>query len=128
MKGGKVMDRSRVCNIAQVETSCHTSVSNGVETLVKRPLHICKKVDKDQACVGDILTYTITIQNSSLVNETQVVFTDQLDQDVEYVNGSFYVNGQAQTPAIDNRILYYVIPSIEPMSTVEIVFQVRIVG
>lgn len=55
------MKRSRVCNTAQVKTSCHTSISNDVETLVKKPLHICKKVDKEEACQGETLTYTISI-------------------------------------------------------------------
>lgn len=126
MKGGKFMKRSRVCNTAQVKTSCHTSVSNDVETLVKKPLHICKKVDKEEACQGETLTYTIKIKNPSLVKETQVVFSDYMVENVEYVEDSFYVNGHEQTPAIDNHTLYYVIPSIDPMSTVEIVFQVRI--
>ena len=62
------MKRSRVCNTAQVKTSCHTSVSNDVETLVKKPLHICKKVDKEEACQGETLTYTIKIKNSIFPN------------------------------------------------------------
>ena len=42
-------------------------------------------------------------------------------------NESFYCQwASTNTPALDNRTLYYVIPTIEPMSTVEIVFQVRI--
>ena len=32
-----------------------------------------------------------------------------------------------ETPALDNRTLYYVISTIEPMSSVEIIFQVRII-
>ena len=61
------------------------------------------------------------------MEETQVVFSDELDENVVYVNESFTVNGQAQTPALDNRTLYYVISTIEPMSSVEIIFQVRII-
>lgn len=122
------MEQSRIYNIAQVETNCHTSVSNGVETLVKKPLYISKKVDKEQACVGDILTYTVSIRNSSLVDETQVLFSDKFEGHVIYVNESFLVNGQSQIPAIEDHTLYYMIPLIEAMSTVDIVFQVRITG
>ena len=121
------MECSRVYNIAQVDTGCHISVSNGVETAIKKPLQITKTVDKEKACTGEMLTYNIFIQNTSLVEETQVVFSDELDENVVYVNESFTVNGQAQTPALDNRTLYYVISTIEPMSSVEIVFQVRII-
>lgn len=120
------MEKNCVHNKAQVETTCHTSTSNCVETYLKKPLCICKFVDKKEACRRDILTYTILIKNASLVKETQVVFTDQMDDNVEYIDDSFRVNGENQTPALDNHTLYYIIPSIDAMSTIEIIFQVRI--
>lgn len=121
------MKKNCVNNKAQVETTCHTSTSNCVETYLKKPLCICKSVDKKEACTGEVLTYKVIIKNPSLVKETQVVFTDQMDENVEYVYDSFRVNGENQTPAIDNHTLYYIIPYIDAMSTVKIVFQVRIV-
>ena len=50
-------------------------------------LEISKTVDKSTADVGDILTYTITVQNTGNAKATEVTVTDRLPQNVAYESG-----------------------------------------
>ena len=50
---------NRIENTAQIISDCLVIDSNTVETIVRIPPTIYKEVDKCEACVGDILTYTI---------------------------------------------------------------------
>ena len=57
-------------------------------------------VDKSTAAVGDVLTYTIRIDNSaSAVDANTVVFFDPPPAGTSFVAGSFSVNGVVQTSA-----------------------------
>ena len=52
-----------------------------------------KSVDKDKASYGDILTYTITAKNSSIVT-APVNISDEIPAGTEYVPNSITVNGK----------------------------------
>lgn len=120
------MTVNRVVNQASIRQGCTTYHSNEVETrLIFDPI-IVKFVDKEIAEVGDNLTYTVTVDNPSLVALTNVVFTDTLDDNLNYVYESFKVNGVTRMPVIEGQTLSYTIAQIEPTSQVEIEFQARI--
>ena len=69
---------NRIENTAQIISDCLVIDSNTVETIVRIPPTIYKEVDKCEACVGDILTYTITIRNNSLCPLKNIVFNDRI--------------------------------------------------
>lgn len=117
---------NRIENTAQIITDCAAIDSNTVETIVRIPPRIYKEVDKCEACIGDILTYTITIKNNSLCTMTNVVFNDRIPCGTDYILDTFEVNDVAEVPSIDDYILYYTIPCIEAMSRVVIRFQVQV--
>ena len=83
------MEVNRVTNCATIRMGCTTIKSNEVETYLICDPVIVKAVDKEVAEVGDNLTYTITIDNPSLVPLTNVVFRDTLDDNLNYVYESF---------------------------------------
>ncbi|MEH2933918.1 isopeptide-forming domain-containing fimbrial protein [Acutalibacter sp. JLR.KK004] len=63
-----------------------------------------KAVDRDTARVGDILTYTVTAQNSdaATVNLRSAVMTDVLPEYVTFCYGSVQVDGLSAPYAYDN--------------------------
>ena len=107
---------NRIENTAQIISDCLVIDSNTVETIVRIPPTIYKEVDKCEACVGDILTYTITIRNNSLCPLKNIVFNDRIPYGTDYILNT----------SIDDYTLYYTIPTIEPMGTVVIRFQVQV--
>ena len=120
------MEVNRVTNCATIRMGCTTIKSNEVDTYLICDPVIVKAVDKEVAEVGDNLTYTITIDNPSLVPLTNVVFRDTLDDNLNYVYESFQVNGMGKMPVIEGQTLSYTLAKSEPPSQVEIVFPARI--
>ncbi len=56
-----------------------------------------KQVDKTVTFVGDVLTYTVTVQNNGAAPANNVIFTDVLPPGTSYVAGSFTVDSVAQS-------------------------------
>jgi len=56
-----------------------------------------KQVDKTTTFVGDVLTYTVTVQNNGDAPANNVIFTDVLPAGTSYVAGSFTVDSVAQS-------------------------------
>jgi len=87
-------------------------------------------VEKSQSCnfvlVGEKIKYTVKITNDSCVEIEDVVFKDELDDCVEFVAGSFTVDGKHVTPVIRDGVLKYTIPKLEPCQTVVITFEVKV--
>lgn len=117
---------SRIENKAQVIADCNEVTSNTVETFVKMPPVVFKDVDKSEACIGDILNYSVTIRNDSMREMTNVIFSDTIPTGTIYVPDSFEFNGVVQSPIIDQDTIYYTISSIEALRTVIITFQVKV--
>lgn len=115
-----------VINQAVVSYDSEVVKSNAVETQIKNPLLVQKAVDKTVASIGDTLSYTITIQNPSLMPFLNVTFTDTVDSHLNYITPSFKVNGVQKTPTISGQVISYVIDSIAANSNVVITFQARV--
>ena len=89
---------------------------------------ITKTVDKSTASIGEILTYTVDIENESEVPITGVTFSDTIPVGSNYVTGSFTANGTIVTPEISGSTISYNIPSIDATGTFPITFQTVVVG
>ncbi|MGL5327672.1 MAG: DUF11 domain-containing protein, partial [Peptostreptococcaceae bacterium] len=65
-------------------------ISNKVNTLVNNANldSITKKVDKNFAIVGDVITYTISIPNSGNVTANNVILVDTIPNDTTFVSNS----------------------------------------
>lgn len=83
-----------IANIAAVSIPNGTSgVTNVVTTNVSHALvAINKAADKMFADVGDIITYTLTLNNPGNVAANQVVITDPIPAGTSYVPGSVMAN------------------------------------
>ncbi len=72
--------------------------SNTVYLEILNPqLNIIRKVDKENICVGDIITYTIIIENIGDIeigsNNIPLVFFDKLCENVDFISDSLMING-----------------------------------
>lgn len=71
-----------------------TTPSNTVITYIKvGNLSATKTVDKAYATIGDILNYTVTINNLGNANCFNVFFQDMIQFDAGFVTGSVKING-----------------------------------
>ncbi|SHH95345.1 conserved repeat domain-containing protein [Clostridium collagenovorans DSM 3089] len=78
--------------------------SNPATTQInKGELTIIKQVDKGYATVGDVLTYTMTVTNTGNVELNNVIFTDGLQSDVSFNEGTVIVGGNSQ-PTYDPTV------------------------
>ena len=74
-----------------------TSNQTAVQVIVnKAVLNVTKKADKSFADINDVLTYTLTIQNSGNMAADNVVITDAVPAGTSFVAGS--VTGATGTP------------------------------
>ena len=122
---------NKLDNTASVTYGGNPINSNSVSTILLLAPTVLKAVDKLTASIGDTLTYTVTITNTSLNALTNLPFTDTLPAGSTYVTGSFTVNGAAATPTLTNNTLTYTIPNIPSAATLGaavLQFQVKVVG
>lgn len=90
---------------------------------------IVKTVDLSIAKIGDIVTYTVVISNTSLVQLTNIPFVDILPAGCTYKEGTFTKDGVAATPTISGQTLSYTIPSISILpGLVTLRFSVTVTG
>ncbi len=61
-----------------------------------------KAVNAQQATTGDILTYTITLENTGNIPATNLIFSDTIPQGTTFVENSFTLNGTAIPSANPN--------------------------
>lgn len=70
------------------------STSNTVEThIINASLSMLKEVDKGYVVIGDTIIYTLTLHNTGNVDLTDVLFADNLQADISFVDGSVYIEG-----------------------------------
>lgn len=119
---------NQINNQANILFNGNPIVSEFVGTLIQLPPTIVKAVDKPVAKINDILTYTITIVNTSLVELTNIIFNDNLQVGGQYVVDSFKVNSAVAVPTLTNNLLTYTIPTIAVATPTIITFQVKVIG
>ena len=110
-----------------------TIESNEVEVDII-DVEIKKEADCAYAVVGGQICYTITIENRSevpfndpAIGPGQLFFRDPLDENLEYVQGSFTVDGHQRTPTVTNNEISYHL-DVPATSTVIVRFCVKVLS
>ncbi|MGL5329539.1 MAG: beta strand repeat-containing protein, partial [Peptostreptococcaceae bacterium] len=103
-------------------------ISNTVNTLVNNANldNVTKKVDKDFAIVGDVITYTIVIPNTGNVTANNVVLIDTIPNDTTFVINSVTIDGVNQPGAIVRPPGGLNIGSIGPGQVSTVTFKVTV--
>ncbi|WP_410974039.1 beta strand repeat-containing protein, partial [Bacillus pacificus] len=83
-----------------------------------------KAVNAQQATTGDILTYTITLENTGNIPATNLIFSDTLPEGTTFVDNSFTLNGTTILGANPN--VGVTLPNLAANATHLIAFQVLI--
>lgn len=77
-----------------VERTALTENSNSVSlTVVNNKIVIDKIPDRSAVIKGDVITYTNIVENTGNVANSNVVFKDELTNDVSFVEGSVEIDG-----------------------------------
>ena len=85
-----------------------------------------KQADRCSACIGDYISYTITIRNSGNIDINNVIFYDKLSENVELLPASVSINVDLENLEDINGGVN--LGTIEPKSSVIIQFQVRVIS
>lgn len=89
------------------------------------PLVLTKSADKLNVFPGDIVTYTVVIDNPDNTNaETNIVFTDLIPDGATFIEDSFTIGGAQQIGADPN--FGVPIPDIPATGSVTVTYQVRV--
>ncbi|MCU5375654.1 cell surface protein [Bacillus cereus] len=83
-----------------------------------------KAVNAQQATTGDILTYTITLENTGNIPATTLIFSDTIPEGTTFVENSFTLNGTAILGANPNAGV--TLPNLVANATHLISFQILI--
>ncbi|PHD45525.1 cell surface protein [Bacillus toyonensis] len=83
-----------------------------------------KAVNAQQATTGDILTYTITLENTGNIPATNLIFSDTIPEGTTFVENSFTLNGTAILGANPN--VGVTLPTLAANATHLIAFQILI--
>ncbi|MEK5061634.1 DUF11 domain-containing protein, partial [Paenibacillus sp. FSL H7-0326] len=85
-----------------------------------------KTVDATQAVIGQVLTYTVVIENSGTVTADTAFLLDQLPNNTAFVPGSVTIGGD---PAEDaNPVSGIPLGALEPGSRITVTYQVRVIS
>ena len=80
-------------------------------------------VDKAEACPGDVLTYTLTYENTGDGDAKSVTITNPVPAYTAYVSGSASSGGTYDSV---NRVVKWTIPTIAPGGSGTLAFQVKV--
>lgn len=99
--------------------------SNITETdFVNGSLLMNKSVDQEYGTLGDILTYTINVENNGNVDITNIVFNDLVPSGATFVTGSVVVDGVNQ-PTYDPNT-GFPLSDLVVSDTAEVLFQIEV--
>ncbi|WP_172971378.1 DUF11 domain-containing protein [Palleronia sp. THAF1] len=84
-----------------------------------------KVVDRETARLGETVNYTLTFRNDTLNTYTGAIITDVLPAGFLYTPGSGVVNGVAQEPAVNGRVLNWTV-DLAPSQTITVTLAARI--
>lgn len=93
---------------------------------VEKPeVSLLKEVDKLDAVVGDILTYTVFLTNDSLTEASNVIFQDVLPEELAFVSGSVAIDDIPDTRL--DPTTGFSLSSISIEGPIVVTFQVEVV-
>ncbi|WP_028778021.1 DUF11 domain-containing protein [Shimazuella kribbensis] len=97
----------------------------GVQIDVNSPeIKVTKEVDKRAEVVGEILTYTIFVENSGLTEAQNTILKDTLPPEVSFIPGSLLIDGIPRPS--DDPTAGVNIGSVSIEGPIEVVFQVKV--
>lgn len=103
-----------------------TTLSNSSILIVNPDLQLLKSSNISNAAVGDVVTYTIVVENTGNITLTNIIVRDLLEQSLLFVDKSLKVDGEALLNAsISSGVR---INSLNPGESVVITFDVLIIG
>ncbi len=126
-----------------VHTSAATIIVGGGPDITDTDKKVFLVEDKQNngiADVGDVLEYIINIRNKSTTPAKDLVFSDEIPPNTEYVSGTIIVSGQRQTDMSGDDqgefdknkgargTIFVKIPSLLQNQAAEILFRVKILG
>lgn len=101
------------------------ATSNTVVTTINiADIRTRKTVDRAFATVNDVLTYTITIENTGNVLATNVIFQDPIPIGTTFIANSVTIDGVSQPGA--NPATGFTVANISPGGSRTVTFQVRV--
>jgi len=90
-------------------------------------LHITKTANKSEASVGDIITYTVNIQNLSSTNTVDTVqLDDEIPPGFKYLNNRVILNGAPISNPMGQRPLIFSVGNVLPSTTEALEYQLVI--
>ncbi|KFN02976.1 DUF11 domain-containing protein [Bacillus clarus] len=127
--GGTVTNRGNVTanfivNPNQLPITINRQTNTVVTQINTGGLNVIKEVNTNQATVGDILTYTVTVQNTGNALLTNVFFQDVVSLAVSFVANSVTINKSAQNGLNPNS--GFSLPNIPVGQSVVVSFEVLI--
>ncbi|MCM3128955.1 hypothetical protein ACFQ3J_09100 [Paenibacillus provencensis] len=101
--------------------------SNGVRiSLANAQLIISQRANTMQTFVGDVITFTITIQNTGTVPVVNARLSVLLSAGMSFVPGSVVLNGII-SPGLD-PVQGFILPVINPGEVIQLTYQVRVLS
>ncbi|MDA1853814.1 hypothetical protein PDJ89_14995 [Bacillus cereus] len=107
--------------VTTTEPTPPTSVT--VNTATVNPT---KSADRAFADIGDIITYTISLQNNGTVPATNIVLTDPIPNGTTFIPNSVTINGISQPNT--NPSTGITVGTLDPTEAATITFQVQVIS
>lgn len=107
------------------ESGSETSNTTSAD-FVDLDVDVVKSADKLTTTTGDIITYTIVISNNGTVDIDDVLLTDPLSDDVEFVEDSVEIDGTPE--AGEDPTVGIDLGTITAGTSVEVTFEVEVIS
>lgn len=114
---GNICQSNQTCSGSWLVASDTNYCCSGQCQIPKPEISLTKSVDKSQAQAGDILTYTITYQNTGQGEAKNVVITDKIP------NGTTYISGGDR---VESGTVYWEIQSLPAGQTGSLELEVKV--
>lgn len=116
-------------NVVLIESIA--SVALNVPLFNSSALEITKSADKQQAEIGDIVSYRLEVRNATAVSMSNVTVRDELPESFHYATGTARIESggggaRAIEPETSGRILVFNIGALGPGERLSILYRVRV--